>query len=162
MTALSMKNVEDFLMGDIIENDITYILVDYNREYPNLIAIFSTYFDAYKYMVRTSINYCGDNYTDDTDDLTDKEYTEHVKDYIRDFMKIFPVNHIDISKPIYEIIGSEVNGNLTDYITNSIDFWKRQMTHYGMSRLVDKCKEFQLEVDPSLPELKYVDSRDEE
>ncbi|MDD4931685.1 MAG: hypothetical protein PHG66_06100 [Candidatus Colwellbacteria bacterium] len=157
---ISTSSVEKTLLG---MGEISYLIIDDGRP----VAAFSVYLDAYKYMIRVTVNSCLGPYTETVDDQpdyksTEQTYTNFLKDYIKDYMKIVPVHHLDLSKPVYICMSSNycVRGQPTDYVTNSEKDWILRMNQLH-SRVKCNINDFILEVNPSIPELDSFPTEDE-
>lgn len=137
ISTISTSNVESVLLNSI--SNISYILIDLNDGSIRPIAVFSFYLDAYKYIVRETVNNCQDVYNEMVEDQypdyvsTEKTYTEYVKDYIKEYTKIISVHHLDLSNPVF---GKDLFIDMTKYCVNR------------------NFKNRIIKINPSLPELK--------
>lgn len=156
---ISATNVENELLKTRISlKSVSYLLVSKcGVSGVRVVAIFSDFDNAIKYMIREAVNYYRDEYEDflEGEEVSDESYIDFVRSQINDSGEIIPIHHIDLTKPVYVMKDSGYlsTGNPSEFVTNSEVYWGAIMKS-SYDRVKKEINDYLLKIDPPLPDLK--------
>lgn len=133
--SISTSNVEQSLLEYLIPTEtVSYILTNIDKS--KHIAVFSRYNDAVKYMIRTSVNLCHEDFMEHDYCMTSNSYKNFITDYMNDNFEIVTTNHLDLQIPVY---------------ARQIEMKKYSLSYVSNNNT--NSVQYLLKINPSLPEL---------
>ncbi len=155
-----IKSNKNFI-NTYLKSTYKLYLVTNNVDGKEICAIFNSKLKAKKFILRNSINFSVQIINDNTiKEIVNFEqyFNEYVNNMIY-FYEIEEINHLDISMPIYvnQSGNYRVYGNPTEYLTNSLDYWKENNDFYKKydSNYEEWIKQCTVLINPSLKEIQY-------
>lgn len=147
-----MLDVEHHLLVDFMTSPSLTLLVNTINGI-QVEAIFTSKSLANQYMIRIAVNFAKALFVETGNE--ERDFYSFAKEQMHRDFKLIEVTHIDSLSPIYmlQTFNYRVHGQPVDFLTNSLDVWKKEYEHDDTLSLDEWSETCIVTVDPPLPPL---------
>lgn len=139
---------------------LSYLVINTFDDEVEIEGLFSNNEAATAYITRLAVNMSVHLYPERVEEcngvMNEESFYEFVDEFIAKNYKKIILTHLDVSKPVYQIVDQDDNylyDEPTEYLTNSVAKWKSNYPPDQLSSDPEFLEDCTIEIDPAIPKL---------